>query len=116
MPQIMMTQYLRPNGLKRETWVEVPRDQYNKAVSIVAAGFVFESEVLTTGDVRFTIADPKEEIDVGIEVCPNGPEVHNTLKRLIMDFKLPDDDEDDTEQQYDDPEGYSPFDEDPSEE
>lgn len=83
---IPFTQYLRPNG--RTAPVEIGRsaEVEQKAQEIMAAGYRFECEHLTTGHASLTIHDPRIEEDVAIEVVPNGPGVPAAVDRLVMGF------------------------------
>ena len=86
MPDIEFTQYLRPNGRRETTYIDRPVHVAAKAAEIAAAGYFLECEALSTGHASFTIADRKHEVDVDIEICPNGPEVHAAIDRLILRF------------------------------
>ena len=83
---IPFMQYLRPDGRKRPTSIDRPDDIATKAIRIIAAGYRFEIEELTTGDVSMTIFDPDKGIDVAIEVCPNGLAVTASVDKLIKGF------------------------------
>ena len=83
---IEFTEYVRPHGRRETVHIERPRAVYDKAQAILAAGFHLEAEALSTGHASFTIADRKEEVDVDIEVVPNGPGVAEAVDRMIMRF------------------------------
>jgi hypothetical protein len=78
---VPFTQYLRPNGRKASVGIERPDDIADKADEIIAKGFRFECEELTTGHVSFTVAD--DDGDVGIEICWNGVDVPTAVDKLI---------------------------------
>jgi threonine dehydrogenase-like Zn-dependent dehydrogenase len=84
---IPFTQYLRPDGDQRVTGIERPPAIEAKAQQIIAAGYVFEAEVLHDGSVSLTITDP-DKGDLAIEVCPNGPAIPPAVDRLIEGFSL----------------------------
>ena len=84
MPEIPFTQYLRPDGRKKEGGFDRPQEIYDRAMKIIEKGHVFEIEVLTTGHVSITISNGKE--DVAIELCKNGPEVLTTVDELVNKF------------------------------
>lgn len=86
---IPFTQYLRPDGRQTAVSIERPDDVETKAQAIIAAGYRFECEHLTTGDCSFTIFDIAREEDVAIEVCANGPPVLDAIDRLVNDFVIP---------------------------
>ena len=54
---IPFTQYLLPNGRRKEVTIEVDQDVAEKARELIAEGLAFECEVLTTGHVSLTITD-----------------------------------------------------------
>lgn len=88
MPEIPFTQYLRPDGRAIPVTIDMPDEVHAKAIAIIAAGYRFEVEHLTTGHASLTIFDPGEEVDVAIEVVPNGPEVPEAIERMVLGFKL----------------------------
>ena len=81
--EIPFTQYLLPDGRRKQTGIERPAAVAAKAEELIKRGFRFECEVLTTGHVSLTVADPDEEIDIAIEVVCNGPEVPLAVDRLV---------------------------------
>lgn len=83
---IPFTQYLRPNGKMVDVFIDRPRDIELKAQEIIAKGFRFECEELTTGHVSLTISD--DEKDHAIKICMNGPLVPETVDKLIKEFVL----------------------------
>lgn len=88
MPNIYFTQYLRPSGRPAVVSIWRGDDIAAKADSIMRQGFRFETEVLMTGQVSFTISD--DDDDYAIEVCDNGTNVPLTVDKLILDFNLAD--------------------------
>lgn len=84
-PIIPFTQYLRPNGRRKEVTIEVSPDVASKAHAIIARGLAFECEELSTGQVSLTITDP-EEGDLDIRVVPNGPGVREAVEDLVSRF------------------------------
>ena len=85
--QIPFTQYKLPDGRRVEIQIERPTAVAEKAQRIIAAGYVFECEVLRNGEVSFTITDP-EEGDLAFQVCANGSAVPAAVDRLIERFKV----------------------------
>lgn len=87
-PSIMIpfTQYLLPDGRKRQVGVERPPDIEALAERFIASGGWFEAEILTTGEVSLTACDTidDEPQDIDIELAPNGPEVPEAVDRLIL--------------------------------
>ena len=87
MPEIEFTQYKLPHGRAVPVRIDRPDPVYEKARRLMEAGYVFECEVLTDGEVSLTITD--DEADHAIEVCPNGPEVPAAVDKLILGFAAP---------------------------
>lgn len=83
MYNIPFTQYFLPHGRKALMFFGVSDELGVQAQAIIDRGWRFEAEMLTTGEVSLTVSDPIEEIDVAIEVVPNGPEVVDAVTRLI---------------------------------
>lgn len=90
---IRITQYLRPHGEKR--YLQVPDrapEIEEKAKQIIDAGFKFEAEILTTGEVSLTITSA--EADHAISTArnhfdpehPQGPNA--ALDAMIRDFDI----------------------------
>lgn len=86
MADIPFIQYLRPHGRPVEVSIDRPDEISAKAEKIIASGFRFECEHLTTGHASLTIADHRG--DHAIEVCTNGPAVPLAVDRLISNFDL----------------------------
>lgn len=86
---IPFTQFLRPHGRRNTIMITFDRVTEAKASLILAAGYQFQCEELTTGHASFTIFDPTIQEDVAIKICPNGPDVPATVTALIMDFQIP---------------------------
>lgn len=84
MSEIPFTQYMAPNGRKQDVRINRPEEVSTKAEAIIAAGFRFECEVLTTCEVSLSIAG--DDGDEDIEVVSNGPDVPNAVDRLINRF------------------------------
>ncbi|MDW9726340.1 hypothetical protein GOB91_29265 [Sinorhizobium meliloti] len=84
MAEIPFTQYLMPDGRKAPVRINRPDEISDKAEKIIEAGYRFECEVLTTGQISLTIAG--KDGDEDIEVVPNGPEVPVAVDRMITRF------------------------------
>lgn len=84
MAEIPFTQFVAPHGRRVEVRIDRPEDVSTKAEKIIALGYRFECEVLTTCEVSLTIAGDKGDED--IEVVSNGPEVPLAVDRLINRF------------------------------
>jgi hypothetical protein len=86
--QVQVTQYLLPDGRKRQTSVDVPDSLAPILKRIEKAGLVIEAEILTTSEVSFTLACHKYAADYDILICMNGPGTRDreSLIRLIERF------------------------------
>lgn len=80
---IPFTRYHLPNGRRSRTSIDRPHTVERWAEAVTDAGWRFEVEVLTTGEVSLTVHDPDTEEDVAIEVVPNGEGVGAAVDRLV---------------------------------
>ena len=81
---VLFTQFVRPYGIRRPTWVERPPDIIVKAKAVVEKGGKFEIEELGTGTVSLTVEHYQyEDGPVAIELCPNGQQILYATDRLI---------------------------------
>lgn len=79
---IEFTQYLRPDGHTKTIEIDGRTEEIVKMANTVRTfGGAFEAEVLTTGEVSFTVHYDDE--DIAIEVVPNGPGVGDAVDRLV---------------------------------
>jgi len=85
---IPYTRYVLPNGRKVHETLLVSADTFDKAAEILNSGLVFEAEILTTGEVSFTIVDPVEEIDLDILVAANDENLLPKVEEMIRNFKV----------------------------
>lgn len=84
MMAVPVTQFMLPDGRRKAITVERPREIAERAHKIIGRGLRFEAEVLMTGQVSLTVSDPGEEVDLFIEISPNGPEVLEAFDRLVL--------------------------------
>lgn len=80
------TQYLRPDGRKKEVSIDCGPEIESKAEQVLDFGGEFEVEVLNTGAVSLTIEyddDEGERVSLAHEVCENGPTVPIAVVRLV---------------------------------
>ena len=80
---VPFTQYIRPNGRKRECVVSCPDTLRTNVQAIIDRGWRFEAEVLTTDEVSLTVFDPETETNMAIQVGPNGSNVKRMVRELI---------------------------------
>ncbi len=83
---IVFTQYCLPDGRRRQTSMDVSEATARKADEIVAAGFCFEIEILTTGHISATIGEPHEELDIVMKIMDNGPGVREKIEEMVAGF------------------------------
>ena len=83
---IRFTQYLLPNGRKRETSIYRPVEIEALAAEVAAAGGRFEIEVLRTGQVSMEVVtgDSDEPRSLAHEICDNGPPLLAAVDRLVI--------------------------------
>ena len=85
---VSFTQFLRPDGRRREVTIDVPADIAESADTLISMGARLEIEVLLDGTVSATIERYKKNRGtevLAIELCNNGPEVPIAINRLIKD-------------------------------
>lgn len=82
---IPFTQYLRPNGKQRAIEIDRPEEIEAIAHEFIASGGRYECEELNTGQVSLTAV--KDDDDVCIELCMNGPDVPAAVDRLVKKSK-----------------------------
>jgi hypothetical protein len=81
---IPFTQYLRPNGHKRQVEISRPHTIEQQAQEFITAGGYFECEELATGHASLTAGHPDaDEGDIAIEVVMNGPGVLEAVDRVV---------------------------------
>lgn len=86
---IQFTQYVMPHGHPRRVTIDRPIPVVDQARKLIEIGCRLEAEVLTTGEVSFTV---EREMDnngptdfLASEIVPNGPGVAEAVDRLIAD-------------------------------
>jgi len=80
---IPFTQFLRPNGRRRDITIERPPEVAKKAEALLRSGCRFEIEELTTGHVSMEVMYKDECISSSL--CLNGPNVPLTIDNLVED-------------------------------
>lgn len=82
--RIRFNQYMPPNGRRVVVESSEVTDTIKaKADALIAKGYRFESEILTTGEVFMDVMDASRENEIANELSPNGPEVTGALNRLV---------------------------------
>lgn len=86
---IPFTQFLRPDGRQKGVFFECDDPKVlEKALVIIKRGLRFECEELMNGMVSMTISNQDE--DLAFQLVPNGPQVPEAVKALVMEFNLDD--------------------------
>lgn len=80
---IPFTQYILPNGRTRKVTISRSTEICDKALIIRKRGLRFECEILSTGQVNFTITG--QNIDVLIKICPNNEKVLEIVDQLVIE-------------------------------
>ena len=82
---IPFTQFVRPDGRRREGGFDRPEEVESKARKFIESGGWFECEVLTTMQISLTACKnvDGEPQDVAIELCANGPGLEEAVDLLV---------------------------------
>ncbi len=85
MSEIPFTQYLRPHGRPVPVTIDRPSNIADIARRLISVGYRFEIEELADRTVSMTVedADVDTEGPLAIELCANGPDVPDTVDRLV---------------------------------
>lgn len=82
--RITFTQFMRPRGHEAYVQIDRPEDIGQKARQLNDAGYVFEIEVLTTGEISMEVVNSKDtDESLAGEICANGPGVPGYVDRMI---------------------------------
>jgi len=78
---VKFTQFLRPDGRRRE--ITIARDDTieAKAAELCAYGWNFEIEELTDGTIHMDCCSAEQQL--ANELCDNGPPVTAAVERLV---------------------------------
>ena len=80
---IPFTQYFLPNGRQEQVVIDMDPETEKLAQELIAAGFHFDIETLTTGMISMTCE--KDEDMVAIKLASNGPAVVTAVEDLVRD-------------------------------
>jgi hypothetical protein len=78
---IPFTQYLLPNGRKKDVSIDMPSDVEIDAFYLISKGCHFDIEMLTTGAISMT-CEQGDEI-VSIEICNNDNSTIAGVQKLV---------------------------------
>lgn len=86
--EVEFMQFLRPDGRRKQVYIEVGAEVKAMADKLLAAGCRFEIEVLSTGHVSMEVVRPEacDEDDyapLASELVSNGPGVVGAVCRMI---------------------------------
>ena len=84
---IEFTQYILPNGRKKQLFIHATKEYVEKSKAIIEDGNRFEIEVLRNGTVSMTIFNMELEEDINIELCFNETDFQTHLHKLIDSYK-----------------------------
>ena len=88
---IEFTQYILPNGRKKQLFIHATKEYVEKSKAIIEDGNRFEIEVLrngtVSGTVSMTIFNMELEEDINIELCFNETDFQTHLHKLIDSYK-----------------------------
>ncbi len=79
--QADVIKYKGPYGESVHTSTPLPFGTYDYYQDMLSADCYFEAEILRTGEVSITITN--NEMDVDIEITPNGPEVQEGMVTML---------------------------------
>ena len=85
MTEIPFTQFLRPTGDTRQTFIDVPHQVALLATRFIEEGGGYTSELLRTGEVslcaEFTVNNERQ--DVACIYTRNGPGIEEAVEKLV---------------------------------
>ena len=81
--RVDVIQYMRPNGRKVMKTTKLPMDSLAAYQDMRKHGCNFGAEVLMSGMVSMTIEDPKNEMDVDIEVIAKGKYIQKSMVAML---------------------------------
>jgi hypothetical protein len=87
MTEIPFTQFLRPNGERRQTVIDVPHKVALLAQRFIEEGGSYTSEVVRPGQVslcaEFTIDGERQ--DIVCLIAPNGPGIEEAVEKVVRE-------------------------------
>jgi hypothetical protein len=85
---IPFTQFLRPHGRQQHIHIACEPDLEAMAMEIIKRGYVFEIEMLQTGQISMEILKHKPDDDPEViagEICVNGPPVVENVAKMVRE-------------------------------
>jgi hypothetical protein len=87
MTEIPFTQFLRPTGARRQTFIDVPHKVALMARRFIEEGGAYTSELVQVGVVslcaEFTLEGERQ--DVVATIAPNGPGIEQAVEHLVRE-------------------------------
>ena len=80
---VTFTQYLLPEGRRKEIQIVRSAEIEALAHSFIEAGGKYEAEILRTGEVSLTAHMDGQ--DIKMVLCANGPEIPQAVDRLVRE-------------------------------
>lgn len=81
---IPFTQFMMPDGRQVPVSIQMPVATEEKAKVLLNAGFRFEIEMLSTGEISMEVVDHEDE-PIAAEICRNGPQVLTAIAKMVED-------------------------------
>jgi hypothetical protein len=87
MTEIPFTQFLRPSGERRQTFIDVPHQVALLARRFIEEGGAYTSELLRGGQVslcaEFTVEGERQ--DIVALIAPNGPGIEEAVEKVVRE-------------------------------
>jgi hypothetical protein len=87
MTEIPFTQFLRPNGDRRQTFIDVPHKVALLAQRFIEEGGAYTSELVQAGIVslcaEFTLDGERQ--DIVCLIAPNGPGIEQAVEKVVRE-------------------------------
>ena len=87
MTEIPFTQFLRPTGDRRQTFIDMPHQVALMATRFIEEGGAYTSEMIRVGEVslcaEFTVNDERQ--DIVCLIAPNGPAIVDAVEKLVRE-------------------------------
>ena len=80
---IPFTQYVPPNGMQVPVLFDASEEIERKAHELIAAGYSFGVEALSTGIISITCSIDDE--DIAIQLSQNGPDILERVDAMVND-------------------------------
>jgi hypothetical protein len=82
---VQVRQYLRPNGRIENVTTDLSDDLASHYSEMIALGWNFGAEVLTTGNISLTIEDLDKGEDITGRIVSNDPSVQSAMEDMLRE-------------------------------